>query len=476
MKKLLIVIAVLILFVASVSADTVLLKNGKRLEGKIIEEDKDKIELRTEYGVLTIPRADIETIDIELAELTLTDKRVLQGVIVSESETELKLKTKHSELVIHKNTIVNIKRPAEFLPRTVEMIKAEIASIHSEAIDLLKQKKYEESIALYQKILDMDAGDMIALYNVSCAYSLTGEIEKAIRYLEDSIEAGFLDFGHMQRDVDLDNIRKTLAFEDLMIHKEQYMRIGASKQLSSLKNLLGKDYVFEIDRTRKLVFAVSGNQKLLEMIKNEIDTLSDALWGTLFMNRPAYFLVIIYPNKEDCLKFLGKDSGIGGYYNDFDKRLVCSEIGNEKGGILRHEFTHALHYADMSVRSQFRHPMWIAEGLATCFECSEIKDGKIYPIPSTRVGPLKEMMYKNEVIPFESLMKYDYVNFMKKAEYTYAEVRYIIYYLFEKGKLLEWYETYCNLYNEDPTGILSLEKILGKKIEEIEKEWIAWAK
>ena len=44
-----------------VVADTVTLKNGREIHGKLVSEGKNEVRLRTAGGTITIPRADIAT-------------------------------------------------------------------------------------------------------------------------------------------------------------------------------------------------------------------------------------------------------------------------------------------------------------------------------------------------------------------------------------------------------------------------------
>jgi hypothetical protein len=45
-------------------------------------------------------------------------------------------------------------------------------------------------------------------YNLTCIYSLLGNKASAINCFKKSIEAGYNNYGHVQLDTDLDNIRK----------------------------------------------------------------------------------------------------------------------------------------------------------------------------------------------------------------------------------------------------------------------------
>ena len=56
----------------------------------------------------------------------------------------------------------------------------------------------------------------LLFYNNACLYSLANNLEKAIEQLEISINKGYKDYGWMQQDTDLDNIRNTPEFKELM--------------------------------------------------------------------------------------------------------------------------------------------------------------------------------------------------------------------------------------------------------------------
>ncbi len=93
--------------------------------------------------------------------------------------------------------------------------------------------------ATYGKILDkfvlsynkLDKKTQIAFepllsgvyYNFSCTYSLVGNNQKALEYLEKS---KFNDYGHLLVDTDLDNIRKEKRFVDCLNYAKKYFLIN----------------------------------------------------------------------------------------------------------------------------------------------------------------------------------------------------------------------------------------------------------
>ena len=53
-------------------------------------------------------------------------------------------------------------------------------------------------------------------YDAACLYSIMGEKEKALDYLEKAFESGFNNFHHLDKDYDMDNIRDTDRYKELL--------------------------------------------------------------------------------------------------------------------------------------------------------------------------------------------------------------------------------------------------------------------
>ena len=161
--------------------------------------------------------------------------------------------------------------------------------------------------------------------------------------------------------------------------------------------------------------------------------------------------------------------GVGGYYNHQQKMLVCGGIGMT----LRHEFTHALHFGDLDARGQ-GHPIWIVEGLATCFEESTLIEGIPSPLPNGRLNVVRLALATGKYIPWGELFKYSHRRYMQNASVCYAESRYILYYFWQAGKLKELYDTFCETFEEDKTGQLAVERTFGKPLAEVEDDFRNW--
>jgi hypothetical protein len=96
------------------------------------------------------------------------------------------------------------------------------------------EKGYKESVDLYMKVFEelkdraklqkqrmtqQQYGQIVAIgnYNVACYWSrFKKDVDKTCEFLEKSMEAGYRDFAHMEKDTDLDNVRKDAKYKALI--------------------------------------------------------------------------------------------------------------------------------------------------------------------------------------------------------------------------------------------------------------------
>lgn len=84
-------------------------------------------------------------------------------------------------------------------------VLAEIAMAQGERY--LQIKRYDRAIAEYNKVLEIQPSNNVALYNMACAYALMGDPNRAFDFLDRSIAAGFTNVDHMEKDEDLASLR-----------------------------------------------------------------------------------------------------------------------------------------------------------------------------------------------------------------------------------------------------------------------------
>lgn len=230
----------------------------------------------------------------------------------------------------------------------------------------------------------------------------------------------------------------------------------------------GRGYTARIDAARRLVFVSSLDKTHLQQTVDLLSRFADAYREVLGGADLPWNVAIVLPTACDY-EPLAPDKDVRGFYQPGEKILISID----RGRVLLHEFTHALHHADAAAAGQ-NHPIWIAEGLATLFESAEITPKGVRLRPDSRLLTLQKAIRKKTLIPLKTLLAMKHDEFVKDAALCYAESRYLMLYLHERGVLREWYETYKSGYAEDASGRSALEKVLGGELSEIESRWKQW--
>jgi len=340
-----------------------------------------------------------------------------------------------------------------------------IAALNRKLTRLFQQGKYAECEPLLRQVLRIDPKNHVAWYNLACYHSRVGEKGKAIESLEKAVELGYSEFRHLERDPDLAAIRGAPGYKRLIARKAEIQRQRAAKIRQMLRAKFGEGYLHEIDHDRKLVFATNVDRHTLADMKQRLTAYATAQQRHLFTYPFEQYLTIVIPRSSDW----PTSPAVGGFYNRGAHVLYAQTVGLT----LLHEFTHALHGADQEGLGQ-HHPIWITEGLATLFESSKVVAGRAVPQPNRRLIILRRIVQRGRHIPFKDFVRFSHAKFMGSAATAYCQSRYMLAYLHRKGVLKKWYDAYTEGYGDDRTGAEAMEKVLGKKLREIEKDWKAW--
>ena len=80
----------------------------------------------------------------------------------------------------------------------------------------LSDKNYRKAEEHYLKALEIEPEEYIAMYNLACIFSLQKKIDRAIEWLQKAVDAGYDDFGWMEKDTDLDNLRDDPRYKEMV--------------------------------------------------------------------------------------------------------------------------------------------------------------------------------------------------------------------------------------------------------------------
>jgi len=347
-------------------------------------------------------------------------------------------------------------------PKLTDAQRKQAAELHKQIKEALDAKKFADAKAKLEELLKLVPDSPFNLYNLACAQAQLGEKAEAVATLEKAVEKGWADFTHLERDPDLESLRKEKRYKDLIARRAEIQRERAEKINTELTKQHGKDCLHYIDDEHRLVFATTVDQRTLDELREMLEGYATALGKMLFQHRPERYVTVVIPK-------VWRGGMIAGLYNDTEATLLSRGIGDT----MIHEFTHAMHHADQYGRDQ-QHPIWLTEGLATLFENSDLENGVAVPRHNHRLNYILTRVRINRQVPFAKFAAMKQPDFMRWPNYNYAQARYMMFYLYETGKLRRWYENYVTNYASDTNGLSAWEKTYGKPVAEVEKDWAAW--
>jgi hypothetical protein len=223
------------------------------------------------------------------------------------------------------------------------------------------------------------------------------------------------------------------------------------------------------------VIAGNGDMRRIEGYRDRtILAAAKCLKTTFFEKDPTEPVLILLFESEGPYKRLAKkwfDDDDVPYYGFFrHDNIMLMNVGTGTGTLV-HELTHALIKPDFP-----QVPSWFNEGFASLYEqCSLGQDDTIKGHENWRLSGLQKAIKSDKLRPLKELME-DRVFY--KSEMTginYAQARYLMLYLQEKGLLKKYYTAFRDGVKDDPTGYETLVKVVEpKKFDQFEKEWRAW--
>jgi hypothetical protein len=146
--------------------------------------------------------------------------------------------------------------------------------------------------------------------------------------------------------------------------------------------------------------------------------------------------------------------------------VIVIRYVNWKGSI-PHEVTHRFTKADFPDM-----PSWFDEGLSSLHEKSTYKNGRLVGDFSWRIIAIRRAIKEDRYTSLEKMMKTnDNELYGRYSPFYYAQSRFLLMYLQEKGLLEDYYKLFRETYHKDNTGITQLENITGKQMHTLNEEY-----
>jgi len=100
-----------------------------------------------------------------------------------------------------------------------------------------KKGLYKKGLKIDKKLLKLRPLDPTVHYNLACDYSLLKKIDSSLKALRKALELGFRDFRLIEKDPDLEFLRKDKRFELLILEFKK----GIKRKFKSFKKIKSKD-------------------------------------------------------------------------------------------------------------------------------------------------------------------------------------------------------------------------------------------
>jgi len=206
-----------------------------------------------------------------------------------------------------------------------------------------------------------------------------------------------------------------------------------------------------------------GTQEQLERSAGTVRWAADHLEQDFFAKRPSKILnVFLFSEAATYETGVEELTGehpttIYGFYSRAKGGLFMNIATG--GGTLVHEIVHPYVEADFPDA-----PPWLNEGLGSLFEQSAELDGRIIGLTNWRLAGLQRAIAEKRVPSFRALTAYgDGAFYADDTGVHYAQARYLMYFLQERGLLRDFYRQFRSARAKDPTGYQTLMAVLGEK-------------
>jgi|LakMenEpi03Aug12_release.lakeMendotaPanAssembly.Ray.scaffolds.fasta_scaffold140300_2 hypothetical protein len=321
------------------------------------------------------------------------------------------------------------------------------------------------------------AGHAHALYLSARESATRGDAAEALALLDRAVATGFTQFGMLQADKAFDAVRTEAKFQALLADRERIVAEFLAQATTLLLERLGKSHAVVSEANDPYVVIAAGGAAAGKQTTDILRTITGLHGKTLFTNQGrGGFIVVLTDDAEAFAALRGggpEARTSAGFYNHGTRTLVIRR--GTGAGTIAHEFTHALHFADMEALGQ-THPIWVREGLGSLYEESDPREGGLVGLVNWRLPQLKQALAGGQVYPLRAFLENSEKCFAERGAIAYAMSRYLCFFLQEKQLLFPWYARYCRTYADDPSGIRSLEETYGKPLDQLEPDWIEFVK
>lgn len=377
---------------------------------------------------------------------------------------------------------------AESLEHARELLKIKLNAQLAEAA---AAKDLPAAAATLRDLAKLQPGQWIPRFNLAAVLGRMGPAERdaAAEALAEAFSCGFDDFARLRADPALAAVLEHERISPIVAEPQKLLAALRDAKLAGLRKLYGPKYSYSINDGLRIGIASSVPEASLEFATTQMEIVR-TWWQAAVLPQgvsavtadgttPDPWVMVVIPTRRDFDKWAAQVAGaragtLAGLYDHDRRELVMQDTGST----LRHEFAHVLHWRQM-MRLRQVHPVWVQEGLCSLIEDVVVdkESGTVKPVASWRTNTVRRMADTGNLPKFAVLFAMRPEKFTgERTLANYAMARAVFLFLAEQGKLRQWYAAYTEGFDAEPTGSAALAAVLGKPIEQIEKDFRVWAR
>lgn len=380
--------------------------------------------------------------------------------------------------------------PGETQPAESRPASDPRAELERRALEAFSRGEHAGAEEALRTLIGIDPGNFVHYYNLACVRAAVGDADGAAELIVQAVEHGFADLEQLRHDPNLARAREHEIVRRLIDRWSEVLDRRIETDLARAREEYGPKYCYERHDALRLGYACSFDEATLGEARDELAAIH--AWAMEHIFSPVHpeglarpddpWVIVVLPNKADFARWAAETYGpaargytkaIGGHYSHDEKKLVTSDLG----ATLRHEFMHVLHWRS-NTRARQLHPIWVQEGLCSLIEDYDVgPGGELVPVESWRTNQARFLAETGKLPPLSALCELPRDRFTASRPLAqYAVARAVFLWLYRQGKLGEWYAHFVAHYREDPSGLASLEAVLGLSGEELDRSFREFAR
>jgi tetratricopeptide (TPR) repeat protein len=105
---------------------------------------------------------------------------------------------------------------ADAYEKTIALAPDFVEATNNLGLAYKRQEEYEKALETFQTLIQRQPEIGVAYYNMACIYALQNEVDQSIDWLTRAIARGYVNWELIKTDSDLDNIRDSSAYKELI--------------------------------------------------------------------------------------------------------------------------------------------------------------------------------------------------------------------------------------------------------------------